>query len=279
MKKNLNLLLVLCITLLMIPSYTYGIEGKTDTITVFSQKMQKDIKNIIILPANYDENRGEIYPVLYLLHGYGGNYKTWATQTKKTLAEEANKWNIIVVCPDGENSWYWDSPINPKSQFETYVSKELVNYVDNNYKTKASAKGRAITGFSMGGHGGLWLGINHPDVFGACGSMSGGVDIRPFPNSWDMKKHLGTYKANPKVWDDHTVINQLDKIEPNTLSVIIDCGYEDFFYQVNEELHKQMLYKNIPHDYIVRPGGHTHEYWNNAIDYQMQYFSKFFNQK
>ena len=128
----------------------------------------------------------------------------------------------------------------------------------------------------MGGHGGLWLGINHPDVFGACGSMSGGVDIRPFPNNWDMKKWLGTYKENPKVWDEHTVINQLDKIEPNTLSIIIDCGTEDFFYQVNENLHKEMLYRNIKHDYIIRPGAHNGQYWENAVDYQLQFFSKFF---
>mgnify|MGYP000896853432 CR=1 FL=1 len=184
---------------------------------------------------------------------------------------------MIIVCPDGQNSWYWDSPIDPKFQFESYVSSELVSYIDKNYKTIASSDGRAITGFSMGGHGGLWLGINHPDVFGACGSMSGGVDIRPFPNNWNMKDRLGEYKQNAEVWDNHTVITQLYKITPNTLSIIIDCGKDDFFYQVNENLHNEMLQKNITHDYIVRPGIHNHQYWNNAIDYQMQFFSKFFN--
>lgn len=288
MRKNLNKLFALCLVLLLtVSSYGETVQIRssqtayaiTDTIAVFSQKMQKSIKNVVILPSSYDVNKSNRYPVVYLLHGYSGNYSTWATYTKKTLADEASKWNMIIVCPDGENSWYWDSPINPKSQFETYISKELVNYIDSNYKTIASPKGRAVTGFSMGGHGGLWLGINHPDIFGACGSMSGGVDIRPFPNSWEMKKQLGSYKENPKVWDEHTVITQLDKIEPNSLSIIIDCGADDFFYKVNEELHKQMLYKNIPHDYIIRPGAHTHEYWNNAVDYQIQYFSKYFNQK
>ena len=72
-------------------------------------------------------------------------------------------------------------------------------------------------------------------------------------------------------------MTQLYKIVPNTLSIIIDCGKDDFFYQVNENLHNEMLQKNIIHDYIVRPGGHTQQYWNNAIDYQMQFFSKFFN--
>lgn len=247
-----------------------------DTVEVYSAKMNRKIKNVVILPEGYDKSNNTKYPVLYLLHGHGGRYDSWVKLTKKSLTQDATKWQMIVVCPDGQNSWYWDSPVDPTSQFDTYVSLELVAYVDRNYKTVASSKGRAISGFSMGGHGGLWLGINHPDVFGACGSMSGGVDIRPFPNNWDMKKWLGAYKQNIERWNRYTVITQLDKIEPNSLSIIIDCGKDDFFFQVNEKLHKEMLYRNIPHDYIVRPGAHTHEYWNNAVDYQFLFFSKFF---
>ena len=66
------------------------------------------------------------------------------------------------------------------------------------------------------------------------------------------------------------------KIEPNSLEIIIDCGYEDFFFHVNEKLHEEMLYLNIKHDYYTRPGGHTGEYWENAIDYQLVFFNKFF---
>jgi S-formylglutathione hydrolase FrmB len=249
---------------------------QVDTVSVFSKKMNRSIKNVVILPDNYDSTN-KSYPVLYLLHGYSGRYDTWVKHTKNSLPQEATKWQMIVVCPDGENSWYWDSPADPSSQFETYISSELVGYIDKNYRTVASPGGRAITGLSMGGHGGLWLGINHPETFGACGSMSGGVDIRPFTNNWEMKKQLGEYKQNPGVWDNHTVITQLDKIKPGLLSIIVDCGYDDFFYEVNENLHKEMKKKKIPHDYITRPGEHNHQYWNNALDYQMLFFSKFFN--
>lgn len=244
-----------------------------DTISVFSDKMQDEVKNLVILPEGYEKTKE--YPVLYLLHGYGGNFKTWVG-IKRSLPEEASKLNMIIVCPDGKNSWYWDSPINPKIQYETYISKELINYIDTNYSTIKSPKGRAITGLSMGGHGGLWLGIRHSYIFGACGSMSGGVDIRPFPNNWEMKKSIGRYKENPSVWDEHTVINQLFKIEPNSLEIIIDCGTDDFFFEVNQKLHEQLLYNNIPHEYIVRPGKHDGKYWNNAIDYQLLFFHKFF---
>lgn len=250
-----------------------------DTVEVYSEKMGRNIKNVVVLPEGYNKSSDVKYPVVYLLHGHGGKYDTWLKETKKSLPQEVTKWQVIAVCPDGQNSWYWDSPINPKMQFETYVSKELISYIDKNYNTVASPKGRAVTGFSMGGHGGLWLGFNHSDVFGACGSMSGGVDIRPFPNNWNMRDWLGFYKDNKEVWEKHTVMNVLDKIEPGALSIIIDCGVQDFFYKVNEELHKELLYRNIGHEYITRPGGHTHSYWESAIDTQFLFFSKFFNKK
>lgn len=271
MKKTKFLLILLLSVFFILPLSAQ----KVDTVEVYSAKMQRNIKNVVILPDGYEKSKK--YPVVYLLHGHGGKYDTWLNRTKKTLPQDASRLGIIIVCPDGQNSWYWDSPVDPKFQFETYVSKELVEYIDKNYSTIASKKGRAITGLSMGGHGGLWLGINHPDVFGACGSMSGGVDIRPYTQNWHIKDRLGSYKENPERWEKHAVMGVLDKIEPKTLEIIIDCGFGDFFYQINEKLHQEMLYRNIEHDYIVRPGAHTHDYWNNAIDFQLLFFNKFFN--
>lgn len=151
-----------------------------------------------------------------------------------------------------------------------------MKYIDGHYKTITDRKGRAITGLSMGGHGGLWTAIRHKDTFGSCGSTSGGVDIRPFPKNWDMAKRLGDYESNKEIWDTHTVINQIDKIQNGDLAIIFDCGEADFFIQVNKDLHNRLLEKKIDHDFITRPGGHTGEYWNNAIDYQILFFDKFF---
>lgn len=143
---------------------------------------------------------------------------------------------IIFVCPDGSTSWYWDSPKDPSFRYETFVSSELVKYIDGHYKTITDRKGRAITGLSMGGHDGLWTATCHKDTFGACGSTSGGVDIRPFPKNWDMAKRLGDYESNKEIWDTHTVINQIDKIQNGDLAIIFDCGEADFFIQVNKDL-------------------------------------------
>lgn len=239
--------------------------------------MEKTLKNLVILPADYASRPQQKYPVVYLLHGHGGNYTSWLASVKPGLPRLATEYGLIIVCPEGENSWYWDSPISPKSQFETYISRELRESIEKRYPTRNDRNSRAITGYSMGGHGALWLAFRHPDLFGACGSMSGGMDIRPFPNNWNMKDQLGTYAGHPQRWDEHTVINLLPyPTEFGALAIIIDCGTEDFFFQVNNRLHEKMLELKIPHDYITRPGGHTQAYWNNAIDYQLLFFQKFF---
>lgn len=245
-----------------------------DTVDTYSASMKKTIKAVVITPDNYAN--AQALPVVYLLHGYSGNYADWITKAKG-FEKAADQLQIIIVCSDGGyGSWYWDSPIDPNFKYETYVSKELVDWVDSKYKTIKNRKGRAITGLSMGGHGALYLALRHQDVFGAAGSMSGGVDIRPFPNNWDMALRLGKYSEYPERWEKNTVINMLNLLQPNSLALLIDCGTEDFFYKVNENLHQQLLYRNIPHDYITRPGAHNWNYWTNSIQYQLLFMNNYF---
>ena len=267
MKK---ILFVLCLTALAITVKA----AKVDTVETYSDAMKKKIKAIVVKPDSY--KTGTEYPVVYLLHGAGGNYTDWTKNAPK-IRENVDALNIIIVCADGGvTSWYWDSPVDPTYKYETYVIKELIPFIDKSYKTIKTRNGRAITGLSMGGHGGLYLGIRHQDLFGAAGSMSGGVDIRPFPKNWDMAKRLGDYATNPDNWEKYTVTNQLHLITPKSIAIIFDCGTEDFFYKVNTELHDKMVERNIEHDFIVRPGAHNWQYWSNAVNYELLYFSTFF---
>jgi S-formylglutathione hydrolase FrmB len=249
----------------------------TDTVETFSAVMNKKIKAVVITPEGYDGKKE--YPVVYLLHGYSDSYSGWVKKATG-VQDAADRYNMLIVCPDGGySSWYWNSPVDPAFQYETYVAKELVTWVDGRYKTIRNRKGRAITGLSMGGHGALYLALRHQDVFGAAGSMSGGVDIRPFPNNWDMAKRLGTYAEQPGRWEANTVINMLHLLTPNALALVIDCGTEDFFYKVNEQLHAQLLYRNIPHDYYTRPGAHNWAYWTGAVQHQLLFMHNFFKTK
>ena len=250
--------------------------ANVDTLIVQSEAMNKAIKNVVITPDNYDKD-GEAYAVLYILHGAGGSYASWV-KGMPTVKEYADLYNIILVFPDGgRTSWYFDSPIDKQMLYETYVSKELISNIDENYNTKADKSARAVTGLSMGGHGAFYLAFKHPDVWGAAGSMSGGLDIRPFPNNWDIAKRLGTYRENKETWEQNTVINMIYLLDRKNLQLIFDCGVDDFFYDANKRLHEKLLERRIPHDYIERPGGHTIKYWKNSIKYQLMYFNEFFN--
>lgn len=247
-----------------------------NTVTVKSKNVDNGYTKIVaIVPKDYEENANVRYPVVYLLHGYGDNEQKWIKE-KPQLQDISDKYGMIIICPDGKRSWYWDSVAKPELKYETFISKELVDFVDSHYRTLKSPKFRAITGLSMGGHGALWNGLRHPNVFGACGSMSGGVDIRPFPKQWSMEQSLGSYEKNKDVWDAHTVVNLVDSLKPGQSKIIIDCGVADFFYKVNQDLHERLLAKKIPHDYITRPGGHSWAYWKNAIEYQLLFFHNFF---
>jgi len=248
--------------------------------------MNKTYKAAVVLPSSYSNNK-KAYPVLYLLHGGGGHFRDWLNLTpdKMLVKNLADQYNIIIVMPECETfGWYLDSPFDPNSKFETYVSKEVVQKIDNTYRTVRSNKGRVITGLSMGGHGAMYLSTRHPDIFGAAGTMSGAMDMNytKYSLNEDFKKMLierfekllGTSDVSNDVFVKNSVINMSETIKKNGIPVIIDCGVDDFLIDVNRELHRRLVYNNTPHDYVERPGAHTWEYWQNSLPYHVLFFSK-----
>lgn len=249
--------------------------SSVDTLIVKSNSMHKSIHNIVITPDTYNSQEAAL-SVLYLLHGAGGDHTDWISKVP-IIKEYADIYNIIIVCPDGApTSWYLDSPIDKNMKYETYISKELVSTIDEKYNTIKDKSGRAITGLSMGGHGAFYLAFKHQEIWGAAGSMSGGLDFRAFPNNWKLAQLLGDYTTNQENWEKHTVTNMIDLLDGSDLKLTFDCGVNDFFYDVNKTFHEKLLKENIPHDYTERPGKHNWEYWDNAIKYQLLFFNDFF---
>src|SRR5450432_386502 len=116
-------LLVLTITFIAVSSYGASV----DTVEIYSNAMHKSFICVVIRPDA--KKRKAAKPVVYLLHGYSGSY--------------------------------FDSPIDSSSRYETYIGREVPDYIDAHYNTIKDRTGRAITGLSMGGHGGLFLGFHH----------------------------------------------------------------------------------------------------------------------
>lgn len=248
--------------------------ARIDTLQVRTFLLEQPADVTVVVPDAVAKGATDL-PVVYMLHGYDGNNFQWLT-TQPRLPELADNYGMIFVLPNGYNSWYLDSPVDDKMQMETFIADELVKYIDNKYPTAARPSQRAITGLSMGGHGALYLAFRHPDVFGNAGSMSGGVDLLPFAERWNIKEYLGDYNQNPERWANATVMGNIDRITPGQVNITFDCGVDDFFAGVNDKLHQALRVAKIPHDYTSRPGGHSHAYWANSLLYHLLYFdSKF----
>jgi S-formylglutathione hydrolase FrmB len=264
------------ITFLSLLYFNFSFAGKTDTVSIYSNAMHRSYNCVVITPESYKKKVN--FPVIYLLHGHSGAYNNWIKRVPN-LKDYADQYQVIIICPDGAySSWYFDSPVDSTMKFETYISKEVPAFIDSHYKTIKDRRSRAITGLSMGGHGGLFLGFRHSDFFGACGSMSGALVIDNITDPrYDMDKRLGDTLKNRHYYKELSVMHEMEHFRKDSLAIIIDCGTEDFIIQMSREAHKKMLELNIPHDYIERPGKHDWSYWSNAIQYQLLYFHNFFN--
>lgn len=267
--KRLNLFLVL----LFVGQLAFS-RQQVDTIVVYSAKMKKEVKSVVVLPDNYSKKKH--YPLVFLLHGYSDNYAKWIT-TVPSIKNLATKHQLILVCPDGGfSSWYFDSPIDPAFQYETHITRELLPYIDSHYSTIPDRTARAITGLSMGGHGALYLAIRNKDIFANAGSMSGGVDLLSVKNNYDIDKRIGVFENNQQEWNKYSVMSMVTDLKNKDLNLTIECGVDDFFYEINSQLHHKLVDLKIDHDYTERPGAHNWQYWTNAINYQLLFFDRCF---
>ncbi|QQS42869.1 MAG: hypothetical protein IPM63_08030 [Acidobacteriota bacterium] len=147
---------------------------------------------LVYLPPQYESSR-QRYPVVYLLHSYGSGPDSWLGKDGyegmdleaelDRLIRSGSIRPMIVVMPDARTklggSWYTDSPAS--GRWESFISEELVGFIDSKYRTRASREFRGIAGQSMGGYGALRIAMRHPDVFGSVLGMSAVNLVNPNP--------------------------------------------------------------------------------------------------
>lgn len=255
-------------------------QAKVDTLTIQSPSMQKTLKAGVVTPEGYNKKKNGPYPVLYLLHGYSGNFSNWlkVPPQKDLLQSMADKYNFIIVTPDGGySSWYFDSPIDQSSQYETFITQELVQLIDTKYKIIKEKNGRFISGLSMGGHGALYLAARHPELYLAAGSMSGSVNIAAIDRKNllpSIEAMLGSKQQNQQRYEENSIVHMVPQLKQSGVSFMIDCGVDDFLIEDNRELHRRMVAEKVPHEYTERPGAHSWTYWGNALEYHLLFFQK-----
>lgn len=207
----------------------------------------------IFLPAGYQENQERRYPVVYFYHGwsqrYFGDYRgTEGEQIdQERLAEMVSKYQIIVVKPDGYNAEPEDpynlrpyniGPVETYRQFPLYFP-ELVEYIDDNYRTLADREQRAISGLSMGGFMTFWIAGKYPHLLAAAGSFCGSPEFVVGPKDFPVEYYHGDMYKNY-----------------GGLKVRLHYGDRDFIRAYHRDLNHKWLEIMDNYESHVYPGAH-----------------------
>jgi putative tributyrin esterase len=270
-----------------------SMEG-VSTVEFYSPSVDRTMKYNLVLPYGYEDDTEVRYPVLYLLHGLTQNYTVWATQG---VPFYAGMYNVIVVMPDGGNSWYVnyaESAGGQTNNWEDHIIQDVIGHVDANYRTIARREGRAMTGLSMGGYGAITLGLRHPEMFVSIGTTSGALEygreaaarIRagepvtqrerssaPDPaigipgfSSQAERTPLGRDFVTAEQADAYDPFVLIQRVPPDQVPhIYIDCGTEDGLIEGARELAGILIQKNLPFDYMQQAGRHNGEYWTRSI--------------
>ena len=249
-------------------------KARVDTVQFRSELINATLPYNVLLPSDYDSSHVSRYPVLYLLHGLTGHYTDWLSRTN--LAEYAAQYRLIVVTPEGNDSWYIDSGTVPSSKYESYILMELIPDVQRRYRTIEARYGRAIAGLSMGGYGAIKFGLKSPSAFNFVASMSGAFGVTRFS---DPDVPAGAWQQSLKLFGpvgsatrkENDVFELIKQLPANRMSALpffyFDCGTEDstLIFPYNRELAGLMSEKKIAHEYRQLPGDHSWSYWDRQV--------------
>lgn len=229
-----------------------------------SDALGRTMRYQIVVPAAAATAR---VPVVYLLHGHGGEEGDWFTYSR--AAALANQYNLAVVTPDGANSWY----INGGSgRWRDYIVDDLVRDVEKRWPVKAAREGRAVAGLSMGGYGAMNLALQRPEVFSLAASMSGALDIMRPSNVFESRRVDEEVRAafgppGSTTRRENDIYRLASEEDASKLPYLhIDCGVDDPWMAVNREFAQVLAARGISHDFQELPGNHNWRYWDRQIE-------------
>ncbi|HEV2799921.1 MAG TPA: alpha/beta hydrolase family protein [Pyrinomonadaceae bacterium] len=273
----------LCFALLLSVAATAQTEAerqpaaRVESVEFESRLVGKSLPYNVVLPPLYGTHgaRTVKYPVIYLLHGLGGNAGDWVS-ARTRLAAYASQYRFIIVTPEGREGWYTDSATVASDKFETYILRELIPDVERRYRALKTRDARAVAGLSMGGYGALKFGVKHPQTFALAASMSGAFDAA----SWDAGAPGLPAFVKPSIARVYGAMDSATRRENDLFKlfsdlpaerfaalpfIYFDCGTEDFLIQSNRALSELLLRRKIPHEYRQLPGAHSWPYWDAQV--------------
>jgi len=254
-------------------------QDRADCRAFRSALLHSSVRYCVYLPPSYfaADAKTTKYPVLYLLHGLGGNEQSIALDGEWTGLQDLRRQNkvgeFVVVAPDGWDSFYINSR-DGKTPYNDFLIREFIPYIERAYRIRATRHARGITGFSMGGYGALRLAFAHPELFGSVSSHSGAL-TREAPQGVIAGASTGNLAGellasvfgdpiDRPFWDLNSpyVLARKNVALVQKMKIYFDCGTEDSygFYRGAKELHQTLDSLKIPHEFHLYPGGHSVSY-------------------
>jgi len=248
-----------------------------------SSSLGKELKFAVQLPPSYKTDTKRRYAVLYFLHGMFGNegefQRRGVAAAVARLRAEGKIGDFIIVAPAGENSFYLNS--KPGVRYEDAIIKDLIPYIEKNYRAVGTPGGRAIQGISMGGWGAMLLAFKHPEMFSSVTTHSAALFAElPHPTGTDrrsqfMLKLIGNIFGDPPDEEFFRASNPVFVAEANAaaikksgIKIYFDCGEQDRygFQESNKAFDEKLTKAGIPHEFHLFPGNHGWEYMISVAD-------------
>ena len=226
--------------------------------TFASKVLESDVSYLVYLPPGYEKETKRC-PVIYWLHGLGGNQRAGASifvpHVDSAIRKGAMPPAIVVIVNGMVNSFYCDWA-NGKRPIESVIVKDLIPHVDKTYRTVPRRDGRIIQGYSMGGYGAAHLAFKYPEVFGSvvvdAGALIGETAMKGSNLAETFKDAFGDKDRFLAEHPFQLVEKNADKIR-NKTNIRVGVGKDDKLLSKNRDLHELLQRLKIEHEYEVVP--------------------------
>jgi putative tributyrin esterase len=231
-----------------------------------SASLQRDMPYRVILPVTLPSDSK--LPVVYLLHGGGGDYREWSNDSD---VSQFAKQGLILVMPEGNSSYYMNASERPQDRYEDYITEDLISDVENRFPVAAGRANRALVGVSMGGFGAVVLSLKHPGLYAFAGGISSAIDVptRPF-----SLKRIGQYRGHAQIFgpwgsDTRRVNNPYflaETVDPSQSPYLyLTCGEQEGLLPANKRFAGMLRKRRFQHEFHSRAGGHNWNQWNGLL--------------